>query len=1057
MGQFLKRTLLSLLAAAMLAGSFACTPKPPQDTDVTPEATTEAHSVGDSTAADVTETPSEAVTEATSDTVAETEEPTEAVTEATTDGETTAEETEAVTEPDRTIPQSGAFTSTSELTFPAQDTSLISKEVVEEYEFISAKESGAIFTIGEGRSSGNVISLSPKTVASVGIGVEFNDTVVAKYQFRLTSSDPDANYNATYFGLRLSGTGSAPNHESARVWILMKDQKIGMRTGTWPNCTMVTAPVDFSEGVLVYVEDDPVTNIISMFYDKDGVKTPLATLKITDTKLEFYLEGSEKPDITEKLSEPVRSTGYARLWTHHMKNTVKISDIKVSGASTVTTSTPVDMLNSRDVFPDTWVATDDVGRVMPTGSATITATDKKVGIFYFMWHNASEQGQNPLYDHTKAYLEGGAEAVWKMIPQGNLGFAHYWAEPYFGYYNSDDEWVIRKHGYMLAEAGVDFIFVDATNGIIYERNLEALLRVWSQMRAEGYQVPQICFHCGNTDSLAAASLSFLWNNYYSVGKYQDMWFYWDGKPLIFYPDSLKSTLSTEINDFFTSRQSWAFTNDNWYTSKRGRGRWAWADMYPQKPGLSPSGDVEQMIVMCGFWANGSNGTNGGRSYTAANGIPAYEGNWDFGFALMNTTSGLGLAFQEHFDYAKEIDPPLIMITGWNEWWAGRWGGSSGNAAQGMTIAGEYKVDEKNPKYQWYYVDAFNTEYSRDIEPMTGGFNDNYYYQMVQNIREYKGSRAQEAAFEQWAIDIEGDIGQWYIVGPEYRDYQGDTVDRDHFSYVGDFRYVNTSGRNDFVTCKVSSDPDNLYFYAECAADITAPEGTNWMNLFIDADCNGETGWYGYDYVINRSRNGNTVSVEKFVGKDTWELETVGEATYNLRGNVLQIKISRSVMNLGDTFDFKWADNSVVDGDVMQFLDQGDAAPNDRFNYRYTTVQTEVKLPECLTEDMIVLKAGSYNAFAGGKQVRVDASSTKAVLLGRGEQFYLPKTFVEQVIGVSCEGLDTYDHYGITYVMASEAITAAGKSITVSADGLVVIASAPMEDEAVLTTLYRALM
>ena len=60
-------------------------------------------------------------------------------------------------------------------------------------------------------------------------------------------------------------------------------------------------------------------------------------------------------------------------------------------------------------------------------------------------------------------------------------------------------------------------------------------------------------------------------------------------------------------------------------------------MYPQKPGLSPEGDVEQMIIMSGFWANGSNGTNGGRSYTYANGIPAYEGNWDFGFALMNTT------------------------------------------------------------------------------------------------------------------------------------------------------------------------------------------------------------------------------------------------------------------------------------------------------------------------------------------------------------------------------------------------------------------------------------
>ena len=1007
MPKLTKRVLLCLLCASMLIGCFAC-----QENQQDPQDTTQQQE--------------------------QTQEPTDEV--------------------DRSQPQTGPFENTTNLTFEKQTVTEKEMIISEEHEY-DAGNPDPVFAIGEGKAKGGLVTLNADTVANFNIGVKFNDTVTAKYEFKLTSSEPEpeANYDSAYIGLRLSGTGSAPNHESSRVWFLMKDQKIGLRTGKWPGCTMVPCPVDFSQGVRLIIEDDPVANVISIFYLDGDVKTPLAKLVILEDKLEFYMEGSQTPDITEPLEEPVEKTGYARIWTHHMRKVLKINDIKVSGETTASTTDPVDMLNSRDVFADTWVATDDVGRTTPVGNDTAAPGDKKVGIFYFMWHNASEQGQYNLYDHTAAYLSGGVDAVWDLIPQGNLGFAHYWAEPYFGYYNSDDEWVIRKHGYMLAEAGIDFIYVDATNGIIYERNLETLLRVWSEMRTEGYAVPQICFHCGNTESLAAASLTFLWNNYYSTGKYQDMWFMWEGKPLIFFPDSLKRTLPDEMKTFFTSRQSWAFTSDSWYTTKDGKGRWAWADMYPQSPGLSPSGEVEQMIVMCGFWANGSGGTNGGRSYTHKNGIPDYEGDWDFGYALMNTTSGLGLAFQEHFDYAKEVDPPLIMITGWNEWWAGRWGGGSGNLAQGQTICNEYRVDEKNPKYQWYYVDSFNTEYSRDIEPMTGGFNDNYFYQMVQNIRQYKGSRVQEAASEQWAIDIEGDLGQWYIVGPEYRDYQGDTVDRDHFSYVGNFRYTNTSGRNDFVTCKVSSDAENLYFYAECAKDITAPEGTNWMNLFIDADCNAQTGWYGYDYLINRSQADGKVSVEKFIGNDTWELETVGEAAYNLRGNVLQIKIARSVMNLGDTFDFKWADNSVSDGDVMQFLDLGDAAPNDRFNYRYTTEQTEIKLPDALTDDMIVLKAGSYNAFAGGKQVRLDASSTKAVLMGRGEDFYLPLAFVEEVIGVSCQGLETFNHYGITYVMPAQAIAAAGKVVTISEDGLVVISSSAIEDTDILTTLYRSLM
>ena len=42
----------------------------------------------------------------------------------------------------------------------------------------------------------------------------------------------------------------------------------------------------------------------------------------------------------------------------------------------------------------------------------------------------------------------------------------------------------------------------------------------------------------------------------------------------------------------------------------------------------------------------------------------------------------------------------------------------------------------------------------------------------------------------------------------------------------------------------------------------------------------------------------------------------------------------ALCGLTGDFDFKWADNSTIDGQIMQFLDQGDAAPNARFNYAY---------------------------------------------------------------------------------------------------------------------------
>lgn len=598
----------------------------------------------------------------------------------------------------------------------------------------------------------------------------------------------------------------------------------------------------------------------------------------------------------------------------------------------------------------------------------------------------------------------------------------------------------------LTAAGVDFIFIDATNGFTYTRNYEAILKVWSQMRAEGYKTPQIMFHCGNDVNNAMASLTEIWNNLYSVGRYEDLWFRHEGKPLILLPRALYSKLSKEMQDFFTFRYSWAFSNDSWYTSLRGRNCWPWADMYPQGAGKNENGDMEQMVVMCGFWANGSTG----RSYSHANGgQPANLGKNDFGFSLLETTTGKGIAFEEQFDYAIEQDPGIIMLTGWNEWWAGRW---EAGAAVGQKVANEYVVTDDNKWTRHYFVDNFNPEFSRDIEPVKGLFNDNYYYQMVQNIRDYKGSRAPLAAFGQRPIEPTGVRSQWDIVGPEYRDYAGDTAHRDHMSYVGQLHYTNDTGRNDLTTAKVSRYGDDVWFYIECAADITPAEGTNWMNLFINADCKQETGWYGYDYVINRDRDGNTCSVMKFTdGK--WEMTEIGRADYTVNGKYMVVKLDAKALNLGDTFDFKWADNSVDSGDIMQFVDLGDAAPNDRFNYRYTTTETQQILPETLTADMVVLKAGSYYAFVGGEMVRLNESTTKATFFGDEEHLYLPLEFAKSV-GLASDGDKTYNHYGVAYVDITAALESCGKTVTRDEDMLILADKALTADE--LLVLYRAL-
>ncbi|MCQ2429376.1 MAG: hypothetical protein MJ192_03490 [Clostridia bacterium] len=912
------------------------------------------------------------------------------------------------------------------------------------------------FMVTRGKASGSTVTLENNTVSFINGSHSFDDGTKAVYQADVQiDSKINSGWNALYFGLRLSSADNDATSQSG-VWISLQKNQIGMRVGDWPATSYIGKlpdGLDFSASAHhLVIEDDMETDVITVTCADEGTEPVLlATVKIEDGRINMYAPGADKPKLSDPIKGSVNGSGYFRVWLHHMDGPAVVSDLTMTGQTSVKpVEAKANMMNSRDVFADTWVGTDDEGRLTAAGTGAVN--DKKVGIFYFLWHDTTDpNGSNPLFDHTKTYYDGGLDALHEVMTQGNLGFAHYWAEPYFGYYRSNDEWVIRKHTMQLTAAGVDFWFIDATNGLTYENNYETILKVWSKMRAEGYKTPQICFHCGNNDDVAPRSFYALWNNLYSVGRYEEFWFLQDGKPLIFMPKKLLKSLDKETQDFFTVRQSWANTNDAWYKGAHGRSCWPWADMYPQKPGLDASGNVEQMIVMSGFWVNGSYGTNAGRSYHDGK-QPSIDKS-QMGFDLVDAgESGKGYAFEEQFDYAIGVDPGVIMVVGWNEWWAGRW---EAGAALGQTIANSYTVVDDNTWKRNYFVDNFNPEYSRDVEPVKGLYNDNYYYQLAQNIRQFKGARAVEAAFGRRPIDMTGSVGQWYSVGPEFRDYTGDTARRDSWSYVGSFHYVNKSGRNDFGTMKVSRYGDDVWFYAECADDVTAAEGSNWMNLFIDADLDAKTGWYGYDYVINRDRDGSTCSVMRF-RDDSWSMEEVGRAEYVVSGKVIQIHVTASLLGLGETFDFKWADNSVDDGDVMKFLDQGDTAPNDRFNYRYTITEQTEAVPSCLDADMIVLKAGSYNAYAGGRSVMLDKTNTKAVFLGDGTHLYVPAAFASGVIGLDVSATEVYDRYGVQYVDAASALAASGKVVSVSTDGsLVVIGSREVSEDEMLA-LYRSL-
>ena len=569
----------------------------------------------------------------------------------------------------------------------------------------------------------------------------------------------------------------------------------------------------------------------------------------------------------------------------------------------------------RDTFSDTWVATDALGRTLPDHDECGPPREGKfVGIFYFTWlgphgydrskgllpdqgvQPVTEEDVNSPYDITRI-LAG--EQEW-----GPWHAFHHWGKPHFGYYLGDDEWVIRKHAQMLSEAGVDVIFCDVTNGLTYTGVYMTICRVFQEIRDAGGRTPQIGFLA---NAGAQAVVQKLYDEFYSKGLYEDLWFRWRGKPMVLSPPE---ELTEELKAFFTVRHSWAWSASGWFGD--GKDKWAWLDHYPQKWGWHDNPEHrEQVPVAVAQHAT----TNIGRSFHDGAQPPPEE-----------RRSEQGLCFTEQLERALEIDPEFMFITGWNEWVAMRFE-SEGN----QSIAGELV-----PEGGSIFVDQYSQEYSRDIEPMSGGHADSYYYQLVAGIRRFKGIRELPKASPPKSISINGRFRDWEDVGPEFRDDAGDTTHRDHPGWGSEGQYTNTSGRNDIVAAKVARDEGSLYFYVRTDEPLTPRTDPNWMWLFLSASPEANSSWEGYAYVVNRLPcEGGHAVLERSTGG--WNWETVAEVRLASRGNELELAIPRSALGLDAgpvQLDFKWVDNVQRPGDITDFISNGDAAPSGRFDYRY---------------------------------------------------------------------------------------------------------------------------
>ncbi len=278
-----------------------------------------------------------------------------------------------------------------------------------------------------------------------------------------------------------------------------------------------------------------------------------------------------------------------------------------------------------------------------------------------------------------------------------------------------------------------------------------------------------------------------------------------------------------------------------------------------------------------------------------------------------------------------MDPEFIFVTQWNEWIAMRF---TTKDIPWTEYAGEPVSDPEG-----LFVDTYNMEYNRDMEPMKGGFGDNYYYQLWSNIRKFKGVRPLPEASA--ALPRSWDLADWSGVQPDYRDDVGDTFHRNHRGYgprLG--MYVNKSGRNDIVSSKVTLAGGRLYFMAECAEALSKPVDSQWMNLWFTIEGRQAPQWNGIQYRVQFDVKGEKATLYRYSPEtvSSWLPEKTLFSQVEDKRVIIALPKEFTRVPSGEKLSirFKWSDNMQDERNPIDWLVHGDTAPNGRALYRWVS-------------------------------------------------------------------------------------------------------------------------
>ena len=602
-------------------------------------------------------------------------------------------------------------------------------------------------------------------------------------------------------------------------------------------------------------------------------------------------------------------------------------------------------MNEEDFTLSSISALDRNGREITPMGTQKTDQERYVGVFYWLWMSNSHYYYHGIYDTTKLMsTPEGEEAFWNIDPSRTdlqelspNGAFHWTNEPLYGYYNSSDPWVITRHMELFIMAGIDYIFLDTSNAYQYEFDTTdpgrfdgtlksptyTLLDTMLALYNLGWDVPKVVFL---TNTKSGERVDNIYKYFYQSGKYEELWFKPDGKPMIIgtteQNNGASDTWGTAnfVPISATMQEYFDVKDIQWPNQADEPNGFPWLSWYyPQTYHVETqaiSVSVAQHGASSGNFTGMDPQSNRGYDYRTG----TVEEKWQEGKNFENQ-------WQAVFDNEERGNHVrFVQVTGWNEW-------------IGM------KFDNLAEKA--VMVDQFYGPYTRDIEMDKTLYQDDTYLQLVRNIRKFKMN---EAADEyDWPESTISSVSDFDGVEAVYTDFAGDATARDFWSFDvrrGQPRYTDTTNRNDIVETRVAHDKENLYFYVETKEDITAYEsGDNWMNILIKTgNSTAEGSFEGYDYIINRSPKGDKTSVERSNGG--WNWESSGEAEIMVEGNRMMVTVPLSALGMANgevQFEFKVADNvskpshfteEDAEHSIMHYYVTGDSAPIGRLNYSY---------------------------------------------------------------------------------------------------------------------------